>query len=570
VNDDSIAPATTPDYDQRVAASRVQVAEEVVLAVDAAVGIDTSVEQGGVLVGTYDPESERTWVTGSIVAVGAVSEAASLRFTHETWDHVNTVMEQDFPGQRMVGWYHSHPHFGIFLSDYDQFIHENFFREPWQVAYVVDPLLEQRGWFGWVDGALVRFPAWQTFRTERGEGGDRPVGSPPANRPDPVLKVESLDLEPPTKGMGTSSLVLLLLLGIIAGGVLATFLFRDDGSAAAAATFEADEQEDVRSVVPGEASPLISGRVQTDLDPSDVQVSGWVSSPNDVVDAEVDAVVDGGRVSVEVVVAEDGLPEEEVPATLHLAVTGCADTRCEGDQVTEVTTHPFTVTTADDGLSIPGFGDLGGLSAVGEWIAGLVGPTAEDQLLLLNPSPTDDDAQALAAIVAEHEVEVAVPLPEVGLYVLRGDLAPEDAPQGWRVLEHRGYDLDSRVSAIEASSLGPIEIEPEDRVVVAGGAEGAGRALCEPLRCIPLDVPPVDSEPTTSILVVLAAAADLAEDEEADAVVVLAPRGADAATTCSATTAEGALVTAFETAYAADDGPSWTIVVPGCESPESG
>lgn len=157
---------------------RIQVRWDVLDEIDDHVESDTTVEQGGVLVGDVHEPSGTTVITARIPAVGAISEVASLRFTHETWDHVNTVLERDHPGRRMVGWYHSHPHFGIFLSEYDQFIHHNFFREPWQVAYVVDPLLGQRGFFAWVDGELVRVPSWQTWRTEAAPA-DAPVGTPP-------------------------------------------------------------------------------------------------------------------------------------------------------------------------------------------------------------------------------------------------------------------------------------------------------------------------------------------------------------------------------------------------------
>lgn len=163
---------------------RIRVAASVLAEIDDHVGSDTTVEQGGVLVGDVDAATATTVVTARIPAVGAISEVASLRFTHETWDHINTVMERDHPGSRMVGWYHSHPHFGIFLSEYDQFIHNNFFSQPWQVAYVVDPLLRQRGFFAWVEGTLVRVPTWETYRTEAGAAG-APIGTPPPRPPAP-------------------------------------------------------------------------------------------------------------------------------------------------------------------------------------------------------------------------------------------------------------------------------------------------------------------------------------------------------------------------------------------------
>jgi proteasome lid subunit RPN8/RPN11 len=49
----------------------------------------------------------------------------------------------------MVGWYHTHPGFGIFLSGMDLFIHQNFFTQIWHVAYVLDPRARTSGFFCW-------------------------------------------------------------------------------------------------------------------------------------------------------------------------------------------------------------------------------------------------------------------------------------------------------------------------------------------------------------------------------------------------------------------------------------
>ena len=49
----------------------------------------------------------------------------------------------------MVGWYHTHPGWGVFLSGMDQFICENFFGKTLDVALVVDPCRGDRGMFQW-------------------------------------------------------------------------------------------------------------------------------------------------------------------------------------------------------------------------------------------------------------------------------------------------------------------------------------------------------------------------------------------------------------------------------------
>jgi hypothetical protein len=120
-----------------------------------------------------------------IPAFDAVGAAATVTFTHEAWEHVHSELDRRYPGEKIVGWYHSHPGFGIFLSREDMFIHENFFSEWWQVAYVVDPLAGEEGIFGWRDGTVQELHRRDTRRPALGSatpaGSDRrAVGVPKA------------------------------------------------------------------------------------------------------------------------------------------------------------------------------------------------------------------------------------------------------------------------------------------------------------------------------------------------------------------------------------------------------
>jgi hypothetical protein len=67
-------------------------------------------------------------------------------------------MDTQYADRAIVGWYHSHPDFGIFLSDRDRFIQEHFFSGAGQVAYVVDPVRKAEGLFTWQKGKPVPAP----------------------------------------------------------------------------------------------------------------------------------------------------------------------------------------------------------------------------------------------------------------------------------------------------------------------------------------------------------------------------------------------------------------------------
>lgn len=112
-------------------------------------------EVGGVLIGRTAADGGLPLVTGAIPAISADEQRATLTFTQEAWAHVHRVLESEFPpDEQIVGWYHSHPGFGIFLSGHDLFIHENFFNAPSQIAVVVDPHAQMEGVFAWRAGEL--------------------------------------------------------------------------------------------------------------------------------------------------------------------------------------------------------------------------------------------------------------------------------------------------------------------------------------------------------------------------------------------------------------------------------
>lgn len=106
-------------------------------------------------VGAGVPHRLGILVVGAIEARFSEATRASLTFTHETWQYIGEVMEQRYPEERIVGWFHTHPGFGVFLSGHDMFIHKHFFDQPWQVAYVIDPVAQSRGFFRWEGGEVV-------------------------------------------------------------------------------------------------------------------------------------------------------------------------------------------------------------------------------------------------------------------------------------------------------------------------------------------------------------------------------------------------------------------------------
>jgi len=119
---------------------------------------DTSVELGGILLGQECVDDQTgqafVWVTECLEAKHYENTQASFTYTHDSWGEITRERDALHPGLDIVGWYHTHPDFGVFLSGHDLFIHRNFFAQPLQLAYVVDPIRQTRGFFRWRDGGL--------------------------------------------------------------------------------------------------------------------------------------------------------------------------------------------------------------------------------------------------------------------------------------------------------------------------------------------------------------------------------------------------------------------------------
>lgn len=150
----------------------------------------------GVLAGEICEDDEGHFVhVRSIIRGASVRQgSAHVTFTQETWNRIHQELERNFPGFDIVGWYHSHPGFGVVFSEMDLFIQRNFFPSPTQFALVMDPLGGEKAVCVntpegiqyidrfWVDGRehRTRHPGKENHRDTDGE-------QPPGSRDDEAL-----------------------------------------------------------------------------------------------------------------------------------------------------------------------------------------------------------------------------------------------------------------------------------------------------------------------------------------------------------------------------------------------
>lgn len=111
---------------------------------------DMKNEVGGYLVGQWcldENKQQFIVIEHALPARYTRQGSVYLTFTQDSLVDIHDQLDTNYKGQKIVGWYHTHPSMGVFLSHYDTWLHSHFFPEPWQVALVVEPVKATGGFF---------------------------------------------------------------------------------------------------------------------------------------------------------------------------------------------------------------------------------------------------------------------------------------------------------------------------------------------------------------------------------------------------------------------------------------
>jgi proteasome lid subunit RPN8/RPN11 len=139
---------------------------DVMLDMEVHAASDKTVELGGVMLGgQFEDEHGQPFVviTDTLRAKHYESTKGSFKFTKEAWTEITKERNEYSPDLQMVGWYHTHPDWGVFLSGMDMFICDNFFNRPLDMAYVIDPCRGDRAFFQWTKSERDRCKRQQGF-----------------------------------------------------------------------------------------------------------------------------------------------------------------------------------------------------------------------------------------------------------------------------------------------------------------------------------------------------------------------------------------------------------------------
>ena len=126
-------------------------------------------EVGGLLIGPQPIKQTNgrylTSVTDVIYAFHTKSSLGEITFTADSWAQMTDERISRFPNMATVGWFHSHPDFGVFYSNWDISLHAGFFSFSFMLGLVLDPVRKQLDFFAWnmnkeICKVGIQLPAW--------------------------------------------------------------------------------------------------------------------------------------------------------------------------------------------------------------------------------------------------------------------------------------------------------------------------------------------------------------------------------------------------------------------------
>jgi len=151
IHEDTVMTLLAQNPDPTLVVARCSVIDTIIRG-----GMDLPTEIGGILLGAAyvlpKSNSHLTHVRQSLFATGGEGSSSHFRFTSSSWE---TMRKQIREEHVVIGWFHTHPGLGIFMSETDRRTQRHFFAQPWQVSLVVDPISGDYGFFAGMESEPV-------------------------------------------------------------------------------------------------------------------------------------------------------------------------------------------------------------------------------------------------------------------------------------------------------------------------------------------------------------------------------------------------------------------------------
>lgn len=146
--------------------------EEVLLNLEQFANLKSKGEHGGFLIGTIRRRSNLQHYESFVERFVPIPQRKDVSRLVINRDHIRTVdraLKSRSRKEVIVGWIHTHPGFGIFLSDFDQNQHRRYFPEPWQIALVIDNFNGEKAAYYMVDNELKNIDSYSILHKREKE-----------------------------------------------------------------------------------------------------------------------------------------------------------------------------------------------------------------------------------------------------------------------------------------------------------------------------------------------------------------------------------------------------------------
>ena len=102
----------------------------------------------GLMLGqVFDHEGQKYGMVRDVATTDLEASSVRVRFRRDGFERLFTSLEDQGYGYIVLGWYHSHPGHGVFMSPTDVETQRSMFTAPYHSAIVIDPVNKEIGAF---------------------------------------------------------------------------------------------------------------------------------------------------------------------------------------------------------------------------------------------------------------------------------------------------------------------------------------------------------------------------------------------------------------------------------------
>jgi len=108
-------------------------------------------ERAAALIGTFMEDSGQMCavISGAVQIPPETKGETGELFLETHLEEIQKQMEKYFPDKELMGWMHTQPGYGIFLTTQDLLIQKKYFKEAFQTLMIIDPIEDMDAFFAW-------------------------------------------------------------------------------------------------------------------------------------------------------------------------------------------------------------------------------------------------------------------------------------------------------------------------------------------------------------------------------------------------------------------------------------